>query len=176
MPFGYSSVTPKEHRERKPFQAFRRSNDLRKKKVLKPNVENQVGNPWGDTNKTNCLNRMAGILILTLALAAAYFVWKWYAKLPAYEANKAAVMQRTQSFNAKKDYDFLVKSAGEYMYSGNLVQAKSDFEGALKIQPNGREAAYGMALVLSEYCKTNNLFCKEAEQWQHYLEKVQPTK
>ncbi|MBI1224667.1 MAG: hypothetical protein GC192_05485 [Bacteroidetes bacterium] len=176
MPFGYSSVTPKEHRERKPFQAFQSANDLRKKKALEYDIEHRIGNPWKEANEHNWINKLVGIVVLCLVLLGAFFIWRAYLKFTQYETNRKAVIQRNQRNQANPSNDILIKSGFNNLYAGDLKHAKLDFENVLKIDANSFKAADGLVKVLNKYCETKNIFCVEAAQWQQYLNKLTQAK
>ena len=164
-------VPPKEHRERKPFQAFRRANDLRKQKAKDNQAEVRVGNPWEGTHQPKWLKTGVGFLIIGLVIAAGYGIWVGYSKFMKYEVSRSAKMEKAHATNDLFNYDFLVNSGwGEYNAS-EFTKAKREFEKALKIYPNEKEAARGLASSLVKLCETEKLFCKEAEEWRAYYNK-----
>ena len=172
MPFGYMSVTPKEHRERKPFQAFRRANDLRKENAEHENADIRVGNPWREANKSNWLDKAVGILVISFVLFCAFFIWKGYTKYTAYETKRMETRQAQPILNAVQKAAFLTKSGFDNLNAGDSKYSKIDFENALKLDPKNVNAANGLVIVLTKYCELKGLFCKEAEEWQTYLSKI----
>lgn len=118
--------------------------------------------------------RVPGFLLTALCAGGLYFFGALLLGVGENYVSSAWKAAAVPAYTAEEEeaYDYLVSSGWRNFERGILKNAYLEFNQALQIKLDGKEAHLGVAQTLEQFCTTEGKYCEEAERKKEFMVKT----